>query len=110
MLIAKRLLTYRANGSDKPLEVRIMAPELDGNAFSCRFEIDWPDGTVTLAASGVDSVQALELALHMTGIRLYTSSYHRLGQIFFETPGAGYGFPVPPNAREMLIGEDKIQF
>ncbi len=62
------------------------------------------------SAFGVDSVQALELALQMIGITLYTSSYHRLGQIFFEMEGSGYGFPVPTNARDMLIGDDLAQF
>ena len=46
----------------------------------------------------------------MIGITLYTSSYHRLVQIFFEMEGSGYGFPVPTNARDMLIGDDLAQF
>ena len=110
MLIAKRLLTYRANGIDSGLEIRIFAPQQQDNGFACRFEIDWPEGSSAKAAFEVDAVQALQLALQLIGITLYTSSDHRLGQIFFEMEGSGHGFPLPSNARDMLIGDDLAQF
>lgn len=29
------------------------------------------------------------------------------GQLYFEMPGSGYGFPAPKDARDLLVGEDK---
>lgn len=34
------------------------------------------------------------------------SNYHKAGALFFHTPGIGYGFPVPANLRNILIGND----
>jgi len=106
MFIAKRTLTIRAENSDYLMEIHICAPvQLDKN-FSCRYEIDWPDGTRARDVLGIDSVQALELALQMIGAELYTSTYHKQGQLVFEQPNNGYGFPVPHNMRDVLIGDD----
>jgi len=55
---------------------------------------------------GVDAMQALILTLQMIGDRLHFSDYHKTGRLYFETPGSGYGFPVPKNARDLLIGDD----
>lgn len=38
-------------------------PVSDGQDFSCKYEIAWPDGNRTREAWGVDSVQALLLAM-----------------------------------------------
>ncbi len=43
----------------------------------------------------------------MIGADLYTSSYHRNGELQSLGDGwTGYGFPVPYNLRDALIGED----
>jgi hypothetical protein len=54
-------------------------------------------------------MQAVLLALQMIGAVLYTSDYHKSGKLFWEKPGRGYGFPVPSNLQDMLIGDDKIR-
>jgi hypothetical protein len=54
-------------------------------------------------------MQAVLLALQMIGTVLYTSDYHKSGKLFWEKPGDGYGFPVPSNLQDMLIGEDKAR-
>jgi hypothetical protein len=43
----------------------------------------------------------------MIGAHLYFSDYHKTGCLYFEKQGSGYGFPVPKNARDMLIGDDR---
>ena len=86
---------------------RIFAPERAEIDWSCQVEIDWPDGTVTGVATGVDAVQALDLALKMVGAQNYASDHHRSGRLEWLHPREGYGFPVPNNMRDMLIGDDK---
>jgi hypothetical protein len=107
VIIATRLLKLREKGIDQDVPIRISAPVLDGTAWVCRYEIDWPDGHCERAIHGVDSVQALLLALKMIGFDLYNSAEHSAGVILWEEAGQGYGFPVPVNARDLLVGEDK---
>ena len=57
-----------------------------------------------------NSVQALDIALRMIGAEIYTSDYHKFGNLFVEAPGRGYGFPVPATIRDLLIGDDKKLF
>ena len=55
---------------------------------------------------GVDSAQALVLALQMIGAEIYSSDYHKSGNLFWERHGDGYGFPVVPTLRDLLRGSD----
>jgi hypothetical protein len=106
MLIATRMLKLKQENGDADVGVRIFAPRPDGNHWSCPYEIDWPEGTRKFAAHGVDSVQALELALKMIGSEIYTSDYHKSKMLMWEKPGQGYGFPVSKNIRDLLEGDD----
>ena len=112
MIIATRLLKLCGTDPDSGIDIpiRIFAPAKDDTAWFCRYEIDWPEGTATMKAWGVDSVQALALALQMIGADIYTSSYHKTGKLTFDAPGRGYGFPVPGSLRDMLVGDDKLYF
>lgn len=83
-----------------PREARI-------SGWECHFEIDWPDGVLKRFAAGHDSIQALELAMNMIGIHLYTSEAHETGSLVWERPGGGYGFPLTKNMRDLLVGDDK---
>lgn len=74
----------------------------------CRYSIGWPDSARDSFGAGVDSIQALHLALQKIGIELYASAYHKAGVLMFDRPGNGYGFPIPKNGRDLLIGDDKI--
>ncbi len=107
MVIATRVLTLRRGPADIPVPIRIFAPQERDTFWACRFEIDWPDETTSLEANGVDAVQALELALKMIGAFIYTSDHHASGDLLWEVPGRGYGFPVSYNIRDLLIGDDK---
>ena len=73
----------------------------------CRYEIDWPEVTRKSFAAGLDSVQALHLALQKIGIDIYMSKHHESGALIWINPDDGYGFPVPKNGRDFLIGSDK---
>jgi hypothetical protein len=106
MVIATRLLKIRNATSEHPVQIRISAPEQKDIAWSCGYEIDWPEGVEKRAAWGADSAQAVLLAFQMIGADLYTSSYHKAGKLVFGAPDAGYGFPVPSSLRPFLVGDD----
>src|SRR5262245_4244285 len=107
MVIATRVLKLRQELGEVPVPIRIFAPQRRGDSWMCHFEIDWPDEKVVLDAGGVDSVQAMELALRMIGAFIYGSDHHASGNLIWEAPGQGYGFPVPNTIRDLLVGEDK---
>lgn len=107
MPIATRKLVVRIEGRDVMLEIRLFKPVSDDGAWSCRYEIDWPSGTKHGRAVGIDGIQAILLALQKIGIILYTSEHHKNAQLAWPAAKSGYGFPVPSNARDLLVGEDQ---
>ncbi|MGV3635682.1 MAG: DUF6968 family protein [Pseudorhodoplanes sp.] len=107
MVIATRILKLRTTDRDTEIPVRIFAPKPQALDWACTVEIDWPDGTVTMDAAGIDAVQALELGLKLVGAQLYASDHHASGRLMWQEPGKGYGFPVVNSLRDMLIGDDK---
>lgn len=106
MKMASRTLKLRGPQSDADIQISVFAPERDGNSWTCRYEIDWPGEKQSSSASGFDSMQALLLALQKIGIEIYCSDYHKSGNLFWDNDRKGYGFPVPANARDLLIGDD----
>src|SRR3972149_4553252 len=107
MMIASRVL--KLQGTDRVVEIpiRVFAPEgAKSGAWSCRYEIDWPDGKWTMSAWGADSIQAIMVAFQMIGSEIYTSNYHKSGRLFLDAPGRGYGFPVPDSLRNLLEGDE----
>jgi len=110
MVIANRILNFSGENGKIQIPIRIFAPERNGAEWSCRFEIDWPDSKRKTAAVGLDSVQALVLAVQMIGSEIYATSYHKSGKLFLEAPGRGYGFPVTAGLRDALVGDDTKYF
>lgn len=106
MQIAARKLKVRMSDRDVDMEVRLFAPVKEDTAWTCPYEIDWPTGAKSSSAAGLDAIQAIFLAFQKIGIELYVSSYHQNGELLFDFPGRGYGFPVPYNARDLLVGDD----
>ncbi len=106
MIIATRILKLRRDATHVDVAIRIFAPKQVGDAWTCQYEIDWPEGKETRAAWGIDSVQAIILALQMVGADIYTSNYHKACVLIFESSGQGYGFPVPESLRSLLVGND----
>lgn len=107
MIIATRNLKIRNRGINANVSVNLFIPEFADGAWVCRYEIDWPEGARRSFAAGIDAMQALYLALQKIGIDLYMSSHHAAGHLIWNEPNDGYGFPVPKNGREFLIGSDK---
>ncbi len=106
MKIATRQLKLRRTSGDVEVQIAIFLPEQDGSAWKCRYEIDWPAEKWSSYAGGFDSAQALVLALQKIGADIYFSDYHKSGELFWESPGKGYGFPLPASARDVLVGSD----
>lgn len=107
MLIASRILKLRSAEGETEIPIRVFAPEPDGlGAWGCRYEIDWPEGCRHMTIWGVDAMQSLVLALQTIGVEIYTSDYHESGNLFWDAPGKGYGFPVMPTLRDLLQGDD----
>ena len=107
MIIARRSLKTSEGGKDREVAIDIHAPEPARVDWICRYEIDWPEGKVERHAGGIDSVQALFHALQMIGAEVNTSGRHRPGQLEWLAKGRGYGFPVPNNIRDLLVGDDR---
>jgi hypothetical protein len=106
-MIATRELTLRNDGGDIKIPVRIYTPTREeSGAWSCRYQIDWPDKKSNKKIFGFDSMQAIFLALQTIGAEIYSSNYHKSGQLFADKPGNGYGFPVMPTIRDLLEGDD----
>ena len=78
----------------------------DDGMWTCRYEIDWPSQKRSHFAGGIDSFQALILALQMIGAEIYASTYHKAGSLKWFERYRGYGFPVGCNLRDLLIGDD----
>ncbi len=112
MIIAERTLTARMHsGPDKPVPIRLYAPEPEDGGWRCRYEIDWPeDGvppeTVAGRARGEDSFAALQYAIQKLSIELLTSRYHRNGALGWFKPGTGLGLIPHRDARDLLQGDD----
>ena len=107
VIIATRVLKLRSATGIEDVAVRIFAPQQESDgAWFCDYEIDWPEGKWVSRAGGADSMQALFLALQMIGSDIYTSDYHKAGLIYLESPGQGFGFPVPVSLRDLLVGDD----
>jgi nicotinate-nucleotide pyrophosphorylase (carboxylating) len=66
---------FAVDGIDVPC--RFFLPEPDGRDYSCRVEIDWPDRRHAHRFFGVDSVQALQLAMQSTHAYLLASPEHK---------------------------------
>lgn len=106
MIIATRSLKLMAGNAGTDVTVRIFAPEANQKDWSCKFEIGWPEGTRNGVAVGIDSAQALLGAFEKIGTEIYSNDHHQSGKLMWHKPGGGYGFPLPQDFRNLLIGDD----
>ena len=106
MILARRALTLRQQGQDHTVEVTLAAPRFETGCCLCAYEIHWPSGPRRFYGAGADSMQALVIAMQMVSAELYTSAPGKAGELFFETPGWGFGFPATPSMRDLLKDED----
>ena len=105
MIIATRHLVLRDQTRTIDIPIRIHAPETAKVDWICRFDIGWPEGRAERWGAGVDTVQALLFTLQMIGAEVYASSEHKSGRLDWLEPGRGYGFPVPRNIQDLLVGQ-----
>jgi hypothetical protein len=92
-------------GDGGAVTVRIFWPVEDTSAWDCRWEIAWPERSRSNSGRGVDAIQALLHALQMVGAELYESKSNGAGLVWQDN-WKGYGFPVPANMRNSLVGDD----
>lgn len=114
MVILTHTLFIRGESGDTPVEIRLYQPdhlvEDIGESWGCRFEIDWPDEPKSMGVHGADALQTLTLSMMCVGVHLYVSEYHDDGVLYAPGRESGYGFPVTPNLRDLLVGRDKELF
>jgi len=109
-MFASRVLKCKTANGVVDVPVRLYAPENSGGAWRCPYEIGWPHGTWSSTGWGFDAVQAVLLTLQKIGIELYCSEYHERGELYWEEPGQGFGFPVVQPMRDILVGSDRTEF
>jgi len=108
MLVVTHELFLKSQPADVRIEIRLYQPIPFEKDWGCRYEIDWPEGSKVRMAYGLDALQALIIALKLIGSELYTSTYHADQLLRAYDKEEGYGFPVPSNMRDMLIGVDAL--
>lgn len=104
--IGTRILTVATPEGNKEVLIRLFAPVDRPPFWECAYQIDWPEGRFDSFAAGNDALHALHLAQLKIGTDLYMSRYHAEGRMAWLKPWIGYGFPVPKEARELLVGDD----
>lgn len=106
-VIASRILTMTVDGADVEVPVRIFAPIDRGDHWRCEFEIGWPERMRRGKGYGIDSVQALLIAMQCIGVELYSSEAHEGGRLKWDRPRGGYGFPLHSGISDLYEGDDK---
>ena len=110
MIIGTRTLFVDTPEGEKPVPIRLYLPEREEPKWICRYEIDWPEGTVKSRAQGNDMIEAIHLALQKLGTEMCFSRYHHERKLWWMKPWVGYNFPIPKNGRDLLIGDDQKFF
>lgn len=77
------------------------------NNWYCPYQTDGIGSGRVGISYGVDSVQALVLALSMVGAELYCSKEYEAGRLGWDCGAAkgDLGFPVPESIRDVLPGQ-----
>lgn len=112
MLVLTHRLYLKTRKGERAFDIRVFQPvQLQvpvGTAWSCRYEIDWPDGPVKREGAGVDALQALMSALQIIAAQIYTTTYHREGRLRVYDHDKGYGFPLMSPLRDLAVGIDAM--
>lgn len=106
-VVAQRSLVALVDGATAAVHVKIYAPRPEGENWACIYEIGWPSATRRVQANGLDSVQALLLAMQMIGAELYARRPSGVSDLYWLEAGDGVGFPLPPSLRGQALGEDR---
>jgi len=108
MIIVSHRIFLRTSSGEAAIRIDIHEPGKQEKVWSCRYDIDWPEGKRTFQAVGFDALQSLVLALQMIGAEIYSSAYHLEGRLRAYDGEKGYGFPVSASLRDLLVGADKV--
>jgi hypothetical protein len=108
MIIVSHKLYLKTDTGEIVIGIEVHKPVPDDRCWTCRYEINWPEGRAARNAFGLDALQALVLALQMIGAEIYASAYHQEGRLRAYEKEQGYGFPVPSSLRDLLVGADAI--
>ena len=74
----------RFDSEGRPVVCRFLEPTLQpGGEYQCRWSIDWGDGERTRRAHGIDSVQALLLAMRSAHTELVESEAYEQGRLTY---------------------------
>ena len=74
MIVGTRTLTVQTSDGERPLEIRMYAPQQVGAKWDCWYEIDWPEGAAKSHAQGNDALHALHLAMQKIGTDLHRAA------------------------------------
>jgi len=107
MIILRRVLKLDTSAREVEVPIAIHIPVDKHDHWECEYEIGWPSGVKRRSAYGIDSVQALLIALQNIGVEIYTSDAHRSGKLIWHRPEGGYGFPLHSGLRDLHQGDDK---
>lgn len=105
MIIASRILKLTLPSGITDVRIDIFGPEKNNGDWVCRYIVNWPDKPWASFAGGKDAVQALVSVLQKIGFELYASGASKAAQLSWDD-WKGFGFPVPANARDLLVGDD----
>lgn len=100
-VIASRTLRARTQLDRVTVSIGAPKPYPDGKDFYCPFRIEGLGDDRVKYAGGVDSIQALQLAMQRIGVELYASP--RAPDLRWIDPDdLDLGFPVPDNLSDMV--------
>ena len=106
--IAQRILTVGTGGAPQVVSVTLYQPRASGSDWRCAYEIGWPSKLRRGEAHGVDSVQALLLAMQTIGAELYSARPVDANDLQWLEKGGGFGFPLSPALRDLAVGDDRL--
>ena len=86
---------------------RFFQPELDSSDFHCRFEIHWPEGIEAKSVAGVDSVQALLLAMSIAHTDLLAAREIDGREVLY-LKQRGLDLPFGENIRDW-VSDDRLR-
>jgi hypothetical protein len=105
-ILGEVMMSRELNGADGTVITVLIGkpqPFPDGADYFCPWQIVGAGSEKVHRAGGVDSVQAVILALQMIGATLMNAEAmfgHAFASTVFDPPT--FGFPVPPNLTDLL--------